>query len=154
MKRGRMDEKQGGNERSAGERETKHVSDDKENWLKDLERSLRIGAARNNKQAGSSEHAKAGTRTMSREQVDLAHDLWRNGTSLGQIEEIMGVPGGTVNRLELMQVVVEANAALVDESLNMQRKQAFDNLQAETGAKQQRRRDAASDSSPSRRTEV
>ena len=110
------------------ERRAESVTDDIEEWAKELE--MVLNAAKHNEQGSSSAFSKAKLVTMSKDQVDLAYQLCCERVPLDSIMQMMGVQEGAVDPLELKQVVLEIEVSIARE-LSAQGEYAFERLQAE-----------------------
>lgn len=136
MEKDQEQKKEGDSEGRAEEPETEPISDEFERRMRDLGEKMKIRFAKNRGHQGSSEHAKAESRTMKQDQIDLALEAWRQGASLQGIKEMIAIPGKTVDSFELWDVLLE-KGALTKESLNTRGKYA--KIQTEIGTKQRRR---------------
>ena len=110
------------------ERMAESVTNDIEEWAKELERAL--NAAKNKAQESSSAFSNAKLITMSQEQVDLAYQLCCERVPLDSIMQMMGVQEGAVDPLELKQVVLEIEVSIAKE-LSAQGEYAFRRLEPE-----------------------
>lgn len=110
------------------ERRAESVTDDTEEWAKELERALI--AAKYNEQGSSSAFSESKLVTMSKDQVDLAYQLCCERVPLDSIMQMMGVQEGAVDPLELKQVVLEIEVSIARE-LSAQGEYASERLQAE-----------------------
>ena len=122
------EEEENDDEARSEERRARSVTDDVEEWAKELERAL--NAAKYNEQESSSALSKAKLVTMSKDQVDLAYQLCCERVPLDSIMQMMGVQEGAVDPLELKQVVLEIEVSIARE-LSAQGEYAFERLQAE-----------------------
>lgn len=122
------EEEENDDEARSEELRAESVTDDTEEWAKELERAL--NAAKYNEQGFSSAFSKEKLVTMSKDQVDLAYQLCCERIPLQSIMQMMGVQEGAVDPLELKQVVLEIEVSIARE-LSAQGEYAFERLQAE-----------------------
>lgn len=112
-------EEEGDNEANSKSQEVKSASGEDEHWIEDLAQKLEIGSAKNQVHKDTSENAEEEHSTMSQEQIDLVHELCREGISFTDIGKIMGLSEGSVDPYELKRVVMIANI-MMNESMNTQ----------------------------------
>lgn len=122
------EEEENDDEARSEELRAESVTDDTEEWAKELERAL--NAAKYNEQGFSSAFSKEKLVTMSKDQVDLAYQLCCERIPLQSIMQMMGVQEGAVDPLELKQVVLEIEVSIARE-LSAQGEYASERLQAE-----------------------
>ena len=112
------------------EREAESIFGDIEVCSKDLESQLTIDLAR---QEGPAT-AKAGSVPLTEEQEELVFNLAYSGHSYNSIMEIMGLNKGAIDRLELIQVMNDAQVEMVRDGLPVG-EHGSERLQAEIGTK-------------------